>query len=114
MEVGPFCETLWQYDQDLNLEGVLAESFEYDDDLMGITVHLRDNVYWHNGDKFTADDVVYTMGVVAESPAGPNYDYIDYANVQAVDELTVYFPLTRQMGVFRTPQLRSVYLLQEL
>ncbi len=100
VEVGPFCETLWQYDQDLNLEGVLAESFEYDDDLMGITVHLRDNVYWHNGDKFTADDVVYTMGVVAESPAGPNYDYIDYANVQAVDELTVYFPLTRQMGVF--------------
>lgn len=99
-QVGPFLQTLWQYDENLNLEGVLAESFEYDDDLMGITVHLRDNVYWHNGEKFTADDVVYTMGMLAAGPAAKNYNYIDYENVKAVDDLTVYFPLTRAMGVF--------------
>ncbi|WP_434311069.1 ABC transporter substrate-binding protein [Hominifimenecus sp. rT4P-3] len=99
-QVGPFLQTLWQYDANLKLEGVLAESFEYDDDLMGITVHLRDGVTWHNGDKFTSADVVYTMSKLAAGPAGPNYNYIDYENVEAVDELTVHFGLTRKMGVF--------------
>lgn len=97
----PFLETLWQYNSEMELEGVLCESFVYDDDNTGITLNLRQDVYWHNGELFTAEDVVYTLGtMLAESPAAPNYDYIDYNDITAVDEHTVHIGFARKTGVF--------------
>lgn len=39
----------------------LAKSWDISDDGLIYTFHLRDDVLFHNGDKFTADDVVYTI-----------------------------------------------------
>ena len=99
--VEPFVQTLWQYNKDMELEGVLCEDFTYDEDGMGITLKLRQGVKWHNGDDFTSADVVYTLGtMLAESPAAPNYNFIDYADVTAADDYTVHVGLSRQMGLF--------------
>ena len=38
----------------------LAKSYEYDEDAMTYTFKLRENVKWHDGEDFTADDVVFT------------------------------------------------------
>ena len=39
----------------------LAESWDISDDGLVYTFHLRDDVTFHDGGKFTADDVVYTV-----------------------------------------------------
>src|SRR5690606_23767518 len=45
----------------------LAESWEVSDDNLTYTFHLRDGVTWHDGEAFTADDVVFTF----EAAGGP-------------------------------------------
>ena len=49
---------------DMTTEPALAESWEQKDDLTWI-FHLRKNVKFHNGDPFTADDVLYSFKEVA-------------------------------------------------
>jgi peptide/nickel transport system substrate-binding protein len=39
----------------------LAESWEASDDLTVWTFRLRQNVNWHNGDRFNADDVIFNL-----------------------------------------------------
>lgn len=43
------------------LEPELAKSWTVSDDKLTYTFELRDDVYFHNGDKLTAEDVVWTM-----------------------------------------------------
>ena len=45
---------------DLTAEGDLATDWEVSDDGLEWTFNLRQGVTWHNGDDFTADDVVFT------------------------------------------------------
>ncbi len=40
---------------------MLAESWEASDDLKTWTLHLRQNVMWHNGDEFTSEDVEFNI-----------------------------------------------------
>jgi len=40
---------------------MLAESWEASDDLKTWTLHLRQDVMWHNGDPFTSEDVVFNF-----------------------------------------------------
>ncbi|MCL2122017.1 MAG: ABC transporter substrate-binding protein [Clostridiales bacterium] len=44
----------------------LAKSWEIDEDAMYWIFHLRDDVYFHNGQQFTADDVVFTYEYLLE------------------------------------------------
>jgi len=72
----------------------LATSWE-STDFQTYTLTLRDDVYFHNGDKFTADDVVNTVHLAKEvgagSPAGVQWAPVD--TVKAIDPTTVEFVL---------------------
>ena len=57
-------------DAELNFTGDLAESWDISDDGTVYTFHLRQGVKWHDGEDFTADDVVFTL----TSLAHPNYN----------------------------------------
>lgn len=39
----------------------LAESCEMSEDATTLTVKLRDDIFWHDGEKITADDIIYTI-----------------------------------------------------
>ncbi len=44
----------------------LAESWEYDEETCTYTFHIRDGVKWHDGEKFTADDVKFTIEAIMD------------------------------------------------
>lgn len=49
---------------DGSFEPRLADSWETNEDCTQMTFHLNHNVTWHDGEPFTADDVVFTCGIV--------------------------------------------------
>lgn len=46
----------WRYDRP-----VLAESFDISEDGYTFTFRIRENVYWHDGQQLTADDVLFSI-----------------------------------------------------
>lgn len=60
-------ETLWTMDADGNMVPRLALSAEWTEDLT-LTVSLRDDVKFSNGNDFTSEDVLYTLQHMAETP----------------------------------------------
>jgi len=50
-------------------EPMLAESYDLSDDGMTLTLDLRDDVKWHDGEPFTAADVEFTFELLATVPA---------------------------------------------
>ncbi len=59
-------DTLVQPGADLSMEPALAESWEISDDNLTWTFTLRDDVVFHNGRAFTADDVVYSYNRILD------------------------------------------------
>ena len=66
-------DTLWFIDPDAGIDGVTHNSLaagppEYNEDFSEMTVNLRDNIYWSDGEQFTADDVVFTVQTQIDTP----------------------------------------------
>ncbi|OGO43465.1 MAG: hypothetical protein A2Z04_06315 [Chloroflexi bacterium RBG_16_57_9] len=81
----------------------LARRWTIDNNQRIYTLELRDDVRWHDGIPFTADDVVYTVGVLQD----PAYQaHLELAalwrsvKVQAVDAHTVQFTLAEPFAPF--------------
>ncbi len=93
-------EALTTYDENGELIPWLAESWEFDEDNMGCTFYLRQDVTFSNGNPFNADAVIYTMQTAAaESASVMGYlANVDVANVEKVDEYTVYIPTFIEFG----------------
>jgi peptide/nickel transport system substrate-binding protein len=51
---------------DLTFAPSLARSWEFSEDRLQLTFHLRDDVLWHDGTPFTAADVEFTFGIQKE------------------------------------------------
>ena len=87
--------TLVQYDEDLNPTPYLAESWEVSDDVTEITFHIRDDVYWYDGELTDAYDVAYTFKrAIDPETAFPNTSFWTYYDqgpdgVEVVDSFTV-------------------------
>jgi peptide/nickel transport system substrate-binding protein len=59
-------DTLIAYDEDKNtFEPLLAKSFKRIDDTT-LEFEMRDDVTWHDGQKLTADDVIYTINWILD------------------------------------------------
>jgi len=55
-------DAIYRYNREtLELELSLAESVAYDEDGKTIIIKLKDDLKFHNGEKITADDVVYSL-----------------------------------------------------
>ena len=69
----------------------LAESWSYDEATMTYTFTLRDDVRWHDGEAFTAEDVKFTIEAIMDSDNGsenmPNYIEIAEINVDSDTEI---------------------------
>lgn len=67
----------------------LAKSWEYIDDTT-LRFHLRDDVYFHNGEKFVADDVKFTIQRAIANPISASiFRFFDGEATEVIDETTV-------------------------
>ncbi|MCH7541864.1 ABC transporter substrate-binding protein, partial [Patescibacteria group bacterium] len=86
----------------------LAEKFEKISDLEYVFT-LRDNVFWHDGKKFTSNDVVYTVKTAQnpkfESPLAANFKDVtvekqgDYKVKFTLEEAFTPFPFATSVGI---------------
>lgn len=74
-------EGLLSQNKELEFETGLAHDWEINDDQTEITLHLEKDVKWHDGEDFTADDVVFTYKAIASpgyiEAGGVRTDYVD-------------------------------------
>src|SRR5690606_30107459 len=87
-------DTLIEPDVNLEMQPALAESWETSDDQLTWTFHLRDDVTWHDGSDFTADDAVYSYTRIMEEELSPSWRFSTVESVTAVDEHTVEIAVT--------------------
>lgn len=91
----------------------LAESWEFSNDGLVWTFHLRKDVYWHDGTKFTSADVKYTYEAIKH----PDYtgvrktDFKPITKIEAPDDYTVklyldkpYAPLLSKLTIGILPK----------
>ncbi|AZR73393.1 hypothetical protein BBF96_08365 [Anoxybacter fermentans] len=82
-------EALTEVNSKMEIVPGLAESWENPDDLTWI-FHLRRGVYFHNGDTFDAEDVVFTLNRVMNHPKSQfKSNFSTITSVRAIDPYTV-------------------------
>ncbi len=89
---------LVRVDENGELEGALAESWEWNDDYSAVTMTLRDGIKFSDGSDITVDDVVFSMKRGMEAGFSNYYAYIK--DVEATGEKDVTFTLTQPYTVF--------------
>ena len=100
-------EGLVGYTEDGAVEPLLAKSVTMSDDGLTYTFSLRDDVTFHNGDKMTADDVVWSMNRYMDADSKwrclPDFDgsrAVKLAGIEKVDDATVTMTIAEPSAVF--------------
>ncbi|MGG7060299.1 ABC transporter substrate-binding protein, partial [Clostridium tertium] len=83
------------HDKNNKVVPCLAESWEFDKDTNTYTFKLREDVKWHDGKNFTADDVKFTLETIMnpENASEIASNYEDITNIKVVDKSTVKITL---------------------
>ncbi|RDY23685.1 ABC transporter substrate-binding protein [Romboutsia maritimum] len=86
---------LTAHDKDNKIIPCLAKSWELDKATNTYTFKLRDDVKWHDGEKFTAKDVKFTLDTIMNpknaSEIASNYE--DITKIEIVDDTTIKITL---------------------
>lgn len=102
-------DTLLVYEDDGTYAPMLATEWEYSEDGKDLTFTLRDDVSFHNGEKMTADDVVFSYNTIIEAGIADSMtnamDYmekVDDSHVKLVFKF-VYGPGLKACASFNMP-----------
>ena len=89
-------DSLVKLDQNGEPVASLAESWTYDDASLTYTFKLRGDVKWHDGEKFTADDVKFTIEAIMNPENGSeNYpNYIEIKEIKVISDTEIAFVLS--------------------
>jgi peptide/nickel transport system substrate-binding protein len=104
-------DALWYIDPDAGIDGVWDNSLAsekpiYNEDFTQMTVKLREGIYWSDGVEFTADDLIYTVMTLRDTPGmaytGQFQKYVD--SIEKPDNYSAVFnlkePNSRFHGLF--------------
>ncbi|MWB78777.1 ABC transporter substrate-binding protein [Pseudooceanicola sp. 216_PA32_1] len=101
MVSGDIYESLLRYTTDLEPQPSLAKSWTISDDGLVYTFKLQDGVTWHDGEPFTAADVVFSADVfLRETHARLRSSLAYVQSIEAPDDTTVVFTLKEPFGPF--------------
>lgn len=103
----------------LEFEGDLAESWSVSEDGLVWTIKLRENVVWHDGEKFDADDVAFTYQTLLDSQDNEDLtfrrkkDVKEIEKIEKIDEYTVKITNSVPKAYFVTEPLGTVRIVPE-
>src|SRR6056297_1197601 len=86
-------DSLLKEDENLEIVGELAENWEVSDDGKTLTFFLQDEVYFHDGEQLTADDVVFTINMILD----PKYTGVRASDMKYVEEVVANSDLEVQI-----------------
>ncbi len=133
--INPLLSTLNDVDRDLaalvfrgltvadergQIQPDLADHWEISPDGLAYTFHLRQDVLWHDGAPFTADDVVLTIDLLRSPDLPAQQEVAELwrtVEVERIDSSTVRFTLAEPFAPFlhyTTIGLLPAHLLQEV
>lgn len=83
-----------KYDNDGKLVNDLIDNYEISEDKTLYTIHLKNNVLWHDGRNLTAEDVFFTINLITDpsfkSPLRYNWQSVE---TNVVDDYTLNFQI---------------------
>src|SRR6185295_15777696 len=98
---GNINESLLLFDWQFKPHPNLARAFEMSPDGLTYTFHLRTDVQWHDGVKFTARDVVFSCGVMLpQLNPRSRAAFSHIASIKTPDAYTVEFQLSQPFNAF--------------
>jgi peptide/nickel transport system substrate-binding protein len=109
--LGQIYEPLVGRGKKLELVPALATKWEQTDPRVW-RFHLRPNVKFHNGEPFSADDVVFTIARVKSEGSDMAYTVATVAEVRKVDDLTVDFIMEKPNPILPL-QITSTYMMSK-
>ncbi|AOY76712.1 peptide ABC transporter substrate-binding protein [Clostridium formicaceticum] len=97
-------EGLVTFDQNMNIIPLLAESWRIAEDGQSIQMTLRQNVTWHDGTPFTAEDVIFTVNLIKgniRNAAGtsvfrPSLQQV--SDIREVGDSTIHISFSRSLS----------------
>ena len=97
-----FYEGLFQFDKDLKVQNVLAESYDVSKDGLVYTIKLRTGVKFHDGTDFNAEAVKFTLDrVLNQDNKLLRYNQFNrVGKVEALNPTTVRITLKEPFGPF--------------
>lgn len=99
-------DSMFAYDNDGHIQPNLADRHEVSEDAKEFTVFLRQDVLWHDGERFDANDILFTISVakdIAYGAAGVSSEMrLLWQNVEVekVDDFTIKFKLKDPNSLF--------------
>lgn len=84
------------HDGDNAVVPALAKSWDFNEETCTYTFHLEEDVRWHDGEPFTAEDVQFTIEAIMDPENGsenaPNFE--DVEEITVIDDHTISFRLS--------------------
>lgn len=80
---------LWFDTETSTIKPWICTDWEVSEDGLEYTLKIRDDVYFHNGSKLTADDVVWTLNLCPENPTVTLANCPGFGHAEKVDDTTV-------------------------
>ncbi|MBU5421213.1 hypothetical protein KQI48_00900 [Cellulomonas hominis] len=113
---GSIYDTLFVIGPDGELEPHMAESYEYNEDGTELTLTLRDDLTFSDGEPATAADYAATVEHIRDTPGAGQAMMSNVASVEAPDDTTAIvhfsqndpgflFDLTSRAGIIAVPEL---------
>lgn len=93
-------EPLVEINDQYEIHPVLARDWEVADDGLTITFHLQEGVQWHDGEPFSAEDVVFNFEEIMPLQTFGAQISNRIERIQAPDDHTVTLELSEQYGPF--------------
>lgn len=108
----PVYEALFFYDENTSPVPVLVDTYDIDEDGMGITLKLKEGILFHDGSEMKANDVLFSLDCILASNWASNIGAIDRENCAVIDEYTVYLHWQSVQGPLLY-ELCNLYILSE-
>lgn len=95
-------EPLFTLDENLKPIPNLANSYSISEDGKKITITMKDGIYWHNQKPITAEDVVFSLGIIKSNPNSI------YGNV--LNKISAYSSKANQVFIeYKEPYSWAIY-----